>query len=317
MGPCHGSSLTTRPTGEPGASACSRTIEGAYGAPRPPGATPRQAPSCIVRRVRGPDSLHPSAHSHSRTEVRECESIGDRRSATSRWSDTGRAARPVWSMRSPSCPELQRRHGSVRDGTALTDTAPEEIERGYSINLGCAHAEWMDTKINLLDTPGYLDFQGDAIAGLAAADGALCVVQRDGRRRGGHRAHVPRGRRAPRSGALRRLDDGQGARRLRRASTSRSSRASRPRSFPSRSRSARAPTSTASSTSSPSARTVYTRGAKTRRIRGDRHPRRGAGAVRPLLHGADRDDRRRPTTRCSSTTSSGERDLARRGDRRR
>lgn len=69
-----------------------------------------------------------------------------------------------------------KRHGSVADGTTLTDTAPEEIERGYSINLGCAHAEWMDTKINLLDTPGFLDFQGDAIAGLAAADGALCVV---------------------------------------------------------------------------------------------------------------------------------------------
>ncbi len=69
-----------------------------------------------------------------------------------------------------------KRHGSTADGTALTDTAPEELERGYSINLGCAHAEWMGTKINLLDTPGFLDFQGDAIAGLAAADGALCVV---------------------------------------------------------------------------------------------------------------------------------------------
>ncbi|MFI5230330.1 MAG: elongation factor G [Gemmatimonadales bacterium] len=69
-----------------------------------------------------------------------------------------------------------KRHGSVRDGTALTDGAPEEIERGYSINLGCAFAEWQDTKINLIDTPGYLDFQGDAIAGLAAADGALVVV---------------------------------------------------------------------------------------------------------------------------------------------
>jgi elongation factor G len=69
-----------------------------------------------------------------------------------------------------------KRHGSVRDGTALTDGAPEEIERGYSINLGCAYAEWQDTKINLIDTPGYLDFQGDAIAGLAAADGALVVV---------------------------------------------------------------------------------------------------------------------------------------------
>jgi elongation factor G len=69
-----------------------------------------------------------------------------------------------------------RRHGNISDGTTLTDTAPEELERGYSISLGCAHAEWMDTKINLLDTPGFLDFQGDAIGGLAAADGALCVV---------------------------------------------------------------------------------------------------------------------------------------------
>ena len=69
-----------------------------------------------------------------------------------------------------------KRHGSIGDGTSLTDTAPEEIERGYSINLGCAHAEWMDSKINLLDTPGFLDFHGDATAGLAAADGVLCVV---------------------------------------------------------------------------------------------------------------------------------------------
>ena len=69
-----------------------------------------------------------------------------------------------------------KRHGSVRDGTALTDYSPEEISRGYSINLGCAIAEWMDTKINLIDTPGYADFAGDAVAGLAAADGALIAI---------------------------------------------------------------------------------------------------------------------------------------------
>ena len=69
-----------------------------------------------------------------------------------------------------------KRHGSVKDGTALTDYSHEEIDRGFSINLGCAYAEWMDTKINLIDTPGFLDFLGDAIAGVAAADGALCVV---------------------------------------------------------------------------------------------------------------------------------------------
>ena len=69
-----------------------------------------------------------------------------------------------------------KRHGSIKDGTTLTDYTPEETERGYSINVACAFAEWQGAKINLIDTPGYLDFQGDAIAGLSAADGALCVV---------------------------------------------------------------------------------------------------------------------------------------------
>ena len=69
-----------------------------------------------------------------------------------------------------------KRHGSVKDGTALTDYTPDEIERKYSINLALAYAEWMDVKVNLLDAPGYLDFVGDAVAGIHAADGALVVV---------------------------------------------------------------------------------------------------------------------------------------------
>ena len=69
-----------------------------------------------------------------------------------------------------------KRHGTVKDGTTLTDTSPEEIDRKYSISLGCAFAEWKDTKINLIDTPGFLDFQGDAIAGIAAADGVLVAI---------------------------------------------------------------------------------------------------------------------------------------------
>jgi elongation factor G len=68
------------------------------------------------------------------------------------------------------------RHGRVDDGTALTDYTPDEIERQYSINLALAHAEWDKTKINFIDTPGYLDFTGDAMAGVYAADAALVVV---------------------------------------------------------------------------------------------------------------------------------------------
>src|SRR5712691_2618371 len=69
-----------------------------------------------------------------------------------------------------------KRHGSVKDGTALTDYTADEIERKYSINLALAVAEWMDTKINLIDTPGYLDFTGDALAGVYAADSAVVVL---------------------------------------------------------------------------------------------------------------------------------------------
>src|SRR5438132_1263976 len=73
-----------------------------------------------------------------------------------------------------------KRHGAVKDGTALTDYTPDEIERKYSINLALAVAEWMDTKLNLFDTPGYLDFTGEALAGVYAADGAVVVVSATG-----------------------------------------------------------------------------------------------------------------------------------------
>jgi elongation factor G len=73
-----------------------------------------------------------------------------------------------------------KRHGSVKDGTALTDYTPDEIERKYSINLALAVAEWMDTKVNLIDTPGYLDFTGDALSGIYAADAGLIVVSATG-----------------------------------------------------------------------------------------------------------------------------------------
>src|SRR6267143_1333852 len=69
-----------------------------------------------------------------------------------------------------------KRHGSVKDGTARTDYTAEEIERKYSTNPAHGVAEWMDTKVNLIDTPGYLDFTGDALAGVYAADSAVVVL---------------------------------------------------------------------------------------------------------------------------------------------
>lgn len=69
-----------------------------------------------------------------------------------------------------------RRHGSADDGTALTMFTPEEIAHGLSMNVSVAHAVWNDVKVNFLDTPGYLDFQGETRAGVRVADGALCVL---------------------------------------------------------------------------------------------------------------------------------------------
>ena len=69
-----------------------------------------------------------------------------------------------------------KRHGSVPPPPPPTPYTPDEIDRKYSINRGLAYAEWRDTKINLIDTPGYLDFIGDAAAGIYAADAALIVL---------------------------------------------------------------------------------------------------------------------------------------------
>ncbi|HSJ25931.1 MAG TPA: elongation factor G [Longimicrobiales bacterium] len=69
-----------------------------------------------------------------------------------------------------------RRHGSVKDGTALTMYADEEISHGITIQCAVAHAEWEGIKVNLLDTPGYMDFAGDAVAATRVADGAVIVL---------------------------------------------------------------------------------------------------------------------------------------------
>jgi len=69
-----------------------------------------------------------------------------------------------------------RRKGSVEEGHALTMTTAEEIEHGISLQVTPAFAEFQDIKINLLDTPGYLDFTGDALSAVRVADAAIIVV---------------------------------------------------------------------------------------------------------------------------------------------
>ena len=68
------------------------------------------------------------------------------------------------------------RLGSVDQGSATTDYSDEEKEIKHSIRLGCAHAVWKDTKLNLIDTPGAGNFIFDAKLALSVADTALVVI---------------------------------------------------------------------------------------------------------------------------------------------
>ena len=69
-----------------------------------------------------------------------------------------------------------KRLGTVDDGHSGLDYDPEEIKRKFSINLALAPVVHDGIKINIIDTPGYADFLGDAVAGMEAAEMALFVV---------------------------------------------------------------------------------------------------------------------------------------------
>jgi elongation factor G len=68
------------------------------------------------------------------------------------------------------------RLGRVDDGTTTTDFDEEEIARKHTLSSSLAHAEWQNTKINLIDTPGMANFLTDAVAALRVAEGAVLVV---------------------------------------------------------------------------------------------------------------------------------------------
>ena len=68
------------------------------------------------------------------------------------------------------------RFGNITDGTTVCDYDPEEIKRGFSLASKVAPFMWKNTKINVLDTPGFLDFVGEVKQALRVADAALILV---------------------------------------------------------------------------------------------------------------------------------------------
>jgi elongation factor G len=68
------------------------------------------------------------------------------------------------------------RLGKIEDGTTVSDWDPDEHKRGFSLNLSIVPLEWNGHKVNLIDTPGYMDFLGEVKCGLRAAEVALIAV---------------------------------------------------------------------------------------------------------------------------------------------
>ena len=68
------------------------------------------------------------------------------------------------------------RLGTVGDGNTVCDYDPEEIKRGYSVSAAMAPMLWNGTKINILDTPGFFDFEAEVRQCVRVADAAIIVV---------------------------------------------------------------------------------------------------------------------------------------------
>ncbi len=68
------------------------------------------------------------------------------------------------------------RLGKIEDGSTISDWDPDEQKRGFSLNLSILPLEWNGHKVNLLDTPGYMDFMGEVKCSLRAVETALIAV---------------------------------------------------------------------------------------------------------------------------------------------
>lgn len=68
------------------------------------------------------------------------------------------------------------RLGRVEDGNTASDFDPDEINRRISVSSAVIPIEWNDTKINVIDAPGYTDFLGEVLSAMRVIEGAVILV---------------------------------------------------------------------------------------------------------------------------------------------
>jgi len=67
--------------------------------------------------------------------------------------------------------------GEVHDGNTTTDYMDQERERGITITSAAVTCEWKDTRINIIDTPGHIDFNIEVNRSLRVLDGAIFIIE--------------------------------------------------------------------------------------------------------------------------------------------